>query len=334
MGWRGVLRSIEASSRAAERNARRRQRELEKQEKEYAKMQELERAAYEVELYENRLDLLVSLHKERMDSVNWRGLALAPAPAPPTRSDAREAQARLAYKDYKPGIVDRLFRREAHKREKLAAAIETARRADEGAYQRALRTHSSERSEWEQTRSLAQRVLSGDAEARAEALDRLDPFHELRGFGSRLTFRLTGDIPDATVHVAGEAAVPKETKSLLKTGRLSVKPMPKVRFFELYQDHVCSAVLRVASGLLAVLPVDMVIVTAVSELLNSRTGHLEETPILSVAVPRNTLDKLNLGRLDPSDSMSNFIHRMDFKRTKGFAAVESIKRAELGADQA
>ena len=44
MGWKGTVRSLQASARRSERNAHRRQRELEKRQKEYAKMEALEQA--------------------------------------------------------------------------------------------------------------------------------------------------------------------------------------------------------------------------------------------------------------------------------------------------
>ena len=100
--------------------------------------------------------------------------------------------------------------------------------------------------------------------------------------------------------------------------------MPKSRFFELYQDYVCGAALRVGRELLALLPVDMVLAHGTSEVLNSVTGHIEEATILSVAMPRATMDRLNLSALDPSDSMTNFVHHMDFKKTKGFAVALAV----------
>jgi hypothetical protein len=48
----------------------------------------------------------------------------------------------------------------------------------------------------------------------------------------------------------------------------------------------------------------MTIVTVIDQLLNSSTGYQEDQPILSVAIPRSTLDSLNLDTIDPSESMS------------------------------
>lgn len=115
----------------------------------------------------------------------------------------------------------------------------------------------------------------------------------------------------------------------MKNGKLSIKPIPKGKFYEIYQDYVCSSVLRVAREFYALLPADMLIITAMTDLLNTKTGHIEEQPILSAVIPRKTLKNLNFETLDPSDSMGNFVHQMNFKKTKGFSAIEPITPESL-----
>ena len=63
MGWKGTILTIGAAARRAERDSKRRQMELEKRKKQYEKMQELEQAAYEVDVYENHIEVIKSLHK-------------------------------------------------------------------------------------------------------------------------------------------------------------------------------------------------------------------------------------------------------------------------------
>ena len=46
-------------------------------------MQELEQAAYEVDVYENEIELLQSVHKECTDLVDWKKVASAPEPSKP-----------------------------------------------------------------------------------------------------------------------------------------------------------------------------------------------------------------------------------------------------------
>ena len=130
---------------------------------------------------------------------------------------------------------------------------------------------------------------------------------------------------EVSIHVHGVDIVPRKQKSLLKNGKLSVKQMPKGKFYEIYQDYVCSCVLRVANEIFSGIPDEKVIVTAMDEILNTTTGHLEKSPILSVCVSRNTLRKLNLDSIDPSDSMRNFAHNMSFKKTSGFEKVSRIQ---------
>ena len=87
--------------------------------------------------------------------------------------------------------------------------------------------------------------------------------------------------------------------------------------------------MRVARELLALLPVKMVIVTALGEILNTQTGHLEQKAILSVAVPRDTVKRIQWETVDPSKTMSNFVHRMSFKKTTGFLPIEPIEFSNI-----
>lgn len=332
MGWKGTVRSIGSAYRATQRESQRRQRELERQRKQYEKMQELEQAAYDVEVYENHIQVLLSVHKECGDSVDWQSMASVQPPSEPARSRKNEKRARKALDNFKPGIFVRALRREKKKKASLVSALEEAKKIDEDKYNHALKTYEDEFDDWQKSKDLAQRVLSNDKEALVEAIRELNPFGDISKLGSSLSFEINDEsasVVEATLHVHGDEVLPKETKSLLKSGRLSVKATPKAKFFELYQDYVCSCVIRVANELFAILPISFVIVTAVDNLLNTKTGHIEETPVLSVAVPRKTLSALNLDSIDPSDAMGNFVHRMDFKKTRGFGATERLKPSEL-----
>lgn len=101
--------------------------------------------------------------------------------------------------------------------------------------------------------------------------------------------------------------------------------MPIGDFNELYQDYVASVALKVAGDIFHILPVEEVFVTCVTSMLNTKTGHKEMTPILSVQAVKETFKRLNLEHLDPSDSLANFNHAMNFKRTKGFQFGEPLK---------
>lgn len=332
VSWKGTLRSIQAAQRRSERDAKRRQRELEMQRKQLEKMQELERAEYEVQVFENYLDVLLSVHKECGDVWDWEAIRDSDPPSKPSRTNASEKAALVALESYKPGSMDKLLRRAESKRENLARAVEEAKMDDEKDYQNAIENYQKEIAEWESLTKLANRILDDEADAHLEAISELDPFSEINQIGSSIDFQFHGDLIEATLHVNGEDVIPLESKSLLKSGKLTVKKLPNSQFYELYQDYVCGAVLRVARELFALLPIEMVLVTAVGTLLNTKTGHMEEQPILSIMVPKKTLNRLNFEMIDPSDSMNNFVHRMSFKKTKGFEGVDRISPDDLQAE--
>jgi hypothetical protein len=100
--------------------------------------------------------------------------------------------------------------------------------------------------------------------------------------------------------------------------------MPKARFHEVYQDYVCACVLRVAREVFALLPTGTLLVTASADEVDPRTGQTTEQPVLSVAIPRAGMGRLDFDRLDPSDAMENFVHRGDFKASRTTGAFEPI----------
>jgi hypothetical protein len=293
-------------------------------------MQALERARYEVQVYENYVDVLLSVHKECSDTWNWQKIRSANPPAKPERSAGHEISALSKLSAFKPGFFDKLLNQVESKRARLAEAVEEAKRKDGKEYQVALQAYEQEHAAWEEARDLATRVLAGNSEAYIEVIKETDPFSDISELGSSIGFRVEdARCVEVTLHVRAEDVVPSETKSLLKSGKVSVRKMSKTKYYELYQDYVCSCVLRVARELMALLPIEMVIVTAVGKLLNTQTGHIEEQPILSVAIPRDTLMGLNCDMIDPSDSMANFVHHMTFRKTKGFGAVKALAPSDL-----
>jgi hypothetical protein len=190
-------------------------------------------------------------------------------------------------------------------------------------------------SDWAKMRALAKRVLAGDEKAYGEALRDLPGLGELPAVGSSATFHVHHRrLVECALLVNGRDAIPAQTKSLTTTGKVSVKAMPKARFHEVYQDYVCGCVLRVAREVFAFLAVDTIIVTAKVSELESSTGTTVEKPILSAAILRPVLDGLDFSRLDPSDSMDNFMHRGDVKASRKsgeFASIVPLHPSEIAS---
>lgn len=331
MGWRGAVRSMAAASRRAERTrvrharqsereAARARRELLAHYQQMAAASELARAHYESQLFQNYLELIVSLHRDGWTKWDWVALANTPAPVP---SRTREGAALHALQSYTPGVVDRTLGRDREIRARMESDVRAAREADAA-------EHQHELASWEWHARVGHGVLNGDLQAYLAVLDHLLPFDELDQLGVGVT--VTAGAPwyvEAFVRVLDDQVVPNEDRKLTATGKITSKPMPKGTYWALYQDHVCSAALRVARELFALLPIRAALVHVAISSVSRSTGHDEVMPILSVQFDAERFASLALERVDASDAVQTFPHNMRFKKTSGFARIEHLAPAAL-----
>ena len=336
MSWKSFARELERSARRANRanlQAARRQeraqtreaRELAKLSREQAKADERARAQSEVATYDNYLSILVSVHKDASSPVPWQTIASEGRPADPKRTNANEASARLKLEGYTPGFFDKLFKQDVKKKAALERAVVQGRDADERLYQEALQLHAQQVQAWDERRRLAERILARDIASYSMALETVGCFDEVKAFGTIVT---QGEArPDALLlhaEIRDQEVIPREVVKLTASGKLSTSNMAAGKYWELYQDHVCSCALRLALEVFAVLPVARMIVNISATEVSDATGHPEPRTYLAVHFTRDQVTQLNLDRIDPSSSMTNFPHRMKFAKTKGFSPVDPI----------
>ena len=311
MGYKATIRAMEAAQRRQQRDVQKRQRELERQNKEQAKLSAIEQARLEVETHENKLEVLLSVHKQQGEIWDWVALASSlPSPCPQKNSNHELKTKQLM-------LVSTSQQKEA--------VIEQARLQDEQTFQEAMQTYSSEKAEHEKLKGLAFRILAQEHHAYIEALVELSPLREISDLGSLLHFTVhNATMIGCEIKVNGTQIIPTEVKTLTASEKLSVKQMPMGRFHEIYQDYVCGCMLRVAREVFAMLPVETVLVTALADLLDSRTGHTAEQPVLSAVMPRTIIARLNFEQLDSSDALENFRHRGDFKASRKSGVFQPI----------
>lgn len=330
MGWRGVVRSIAAEQRRAEREARRRERELQAAQRDLSRMEERQRAAFEVAMYENQIEVLKSLHKDVSYWYDWSAIVAAPPPQQPPFYRTHEQAAAAQLQSYRPGLMDTILGEHQSNRQRLELAVEQARQQDAWLYQRAMEEHQRALERWQWFQNMGRGILRGDIEACRAAFAYLTPFSELNELGIKVEGGIERlDRPEITVKLRDQSILPSIEKQLLASGKLSSKQMTAARINDLYQDHVCSAVLRIAGEMFALLPVTLVVIHAEAPLLSTATGRRSYENILSVAVARETFESIDLDAIDCSDSMRNFLHHMDFKKNRGFAAVARLSLKEM-----
>lgn len=329
MTLRGFLREVNAAqkraARANERQARLHARALKLQ----AKADEIERAAAEVEEFDERVTQLTAIHHDVGEPMDWIEIRDRPAPISPQRTTRWEHSAVQERDKFKPGFWQRILGKEAALRERLEQQIVAARNRDEVSHQGALKLHKQQLEQWQELHQMAVAILAGEANVYRRAIEELEPLAELQeiGCGLEISFpdALTAEID---LVVESERVVPREAKSLTRSGKLSTKSIPQGKFQELYQDYVCGCALRCAREFFSFLPLQRVIVNVKATLLDSATGHSRLETILTAGLPRSTLERMNFTAADPSDSMRLFPHRMGFKRSQGFFSVRALSPEE------
>ena len=320
VSWTRTLRQMAADLRKQQRETQKRQKEEERRGKELEKLTELERAKLEVDAYGNELEVLLSIHKEHGPVWDWKTLAASLPPPCPCRLNTHELQAKQSAMVAPPQLKQAALK-----------AVVGARAQDEQERQEAVRVYETRLAEHRHTTRLAHRIVAGDVRAYTEAIEQLSPFAEIAQLGSSVHFTIrTPTHIECNLKVNGSNLIPAVTKSLTASGKVTVKPMPRSRFHEIYQDHVCGCILRVAREIFALLPVECVLITATVDTTASATGQPVEQPVMSVAIPRAAAANLDYGQLDPSDTLESFIHRGDFKATRKTEAFFRIVPLTLG----
>jgi len=322
---KGAMRSYGAVVRKIEREQQRQAREAAKRFKEQQKLQEIEDAKQAVEDWENYVNMIQSVHKNCTDSIDWNRIKNTPAPKEPVQKSIHEKFAKNKLDTFKPSFFDKLFGSTEKKAVRLKEQLEQAKHKDKDENDSNYNQYLEELNNWNELQQIAKGVQNKNPEAYKDALEYFNPFSDIGELGTHLNFNYEDNFIDIDLKVNSEEVVPNYELKQTSTGKLSKKNMTKGKFNELYQDHICSSAIRVAREVFAYLPLEKARINAISNMLNSATGHLEDQPILSVIFLPETIGKLNLGTIDPSDSMQNFVHNMKFNKTKGFSAVVKVE---------
>jgi hypothetical protein len=327
--FNGVMRSVSAAARRAERENHRRAREADRMYKAQQKQKVLADASQDYQSFTNYIDVIQSVHKGDIEPIEWELILEEPQPEKPILQHTHEERAKLVKSRYVPSFFDKLLGRTKKKVEHFEREMVIGASRDKSIHEAELKKHTEALNDWNKLQLIAKGVLNREIEAYRDALVYFNPFSEISALGSNLNLRIEPNHIEVDVYVNNTDIIPNYVLTLTSTGKLSRKNMPIARFNELYQDHVCSCVLRIAREALAHLPVKFVVVNAMGNLLNSKTGRVEEQAVVSVAVYPETFQYINFESVDPSDCMSNFIHNMRFSKNAGLAPVQKIESHTL-----
>ncbi len=312
-----------------ERDAAKRRRELVAYAKAQTRWEERQRAEHEVKVYENQIEVLLSMHKDCGPIWDWREVGARRPPPLPQPTRAFEAEARSAADSYTPSFFDKLFSRDKNHRALLEQAIVEARQQDAQVFSSAQANHVKQLEHYNWEQRLSTGVLSGDLLAFRAVVDYLSPFAELADTGMMVTVEaLRHDVAVLHCIVGDNSVVPREESKLTSTGKLSTRRLAASTYWGFYQDYVCGCALRVAREVFALLPLPRVVINVAIAGIDPSTGHNAHLVILATSIPREIAQRLKYDALDPSEALKNVPCRMKFKKSSGFDVVDAISADE------
>lgn len=308
--------------RLSEKAKQQHERELARFERRKAKLAAAEKATEDGQRFDQYLQTIVELHKDCIDEWDWHDINSSPQPPSPVLTKSHENAARSKLERYRPGLFARAFGRSETRISELTQAIEVARTTDERENAGLLKRYQELVTTWDIERRIAKLVLARDPGGYQEALNYVDAFGDFNDFGAGArVYRAQAELLVVHYSVADRELIPSEEIKANRARTMSAK-MPLDRYWSLFQDHVCSAVLRIARDVFNVLPIQRVIVNASRSSTNMITGYRVSETILAVRFWRSVLNQIDLQAASPSDIVKNFQHRMSFQNAIGFQPVE------------
>ena len=316
-------------ARATVSAARRYEREKElmrkRQLKEQARLRALQIASGEVEKYNAYIESLISFHKKRTEKVDWIAIHSQNKPTKPIRLSNNELQAKLELESYIPNFWDKLFRRTDSKRRSLERNLTKARSKDDEKYSGAVEQFKKDYNHWKEEHMLSEKVLNRDIKAYTTAIIGWCNFKELKKVGNiTKIFVHNHNLVEIEFHLNRNGYMPDTNKIVLKSGRVSVKTMPRLVFYDLCLNCICSCTLRIANEIFAIIPTSLVLINVIEYSFDYSIGQFETHPIISVAFSREKMQRLNMIDITPSGAIANFDHNIKFLKTKGFGIINKL----------
>lgn len=210
MGWKGNIRSFNASMKRIDRESKRRQKELDKRLKEREKMEVLEQAKYDVEVYENYIEQLQSLHKDGSNKIDWYELKNEEEPLEPSLTYPKKEEAEQNFENFKPNFFHKLFKLSESKKQSLFDNIEIAKRTDEYNYEQNQIHYQQEYNDWIEQITLADKIINNDEKAILQVIEDINPFLEISNLGSSVKFYFDRGYLNVDLNVHSENIIPNE----------------------------------------------------------------------------------------------------------------------------
>lgn len=120
--------------------------------------------------------------------------------------------------------------------------------------------------------------------------------------------------------------LPKETASILQSGKLSVKNKTEKQLREEYAKCVTGLGLLVSGiSFMASAGIEFVKISAYTQRIDKKDGNTKDDYIYSIELDRENFSNLKYSKINPISAFGNFTHKMELSQTYIFKTIEVEK---------
>ena len=120
--------------------------------------------------------------------------------------------------------------------------------------------------------------------------------------------------------------LPKETASILQSGKLSVKKKSEKQLKEEYVKCVTGLGLLVAGiSFMSSAGIEKVDISAYTQRIDKKDGQTKDDYIYSIQLDRENFSKINYPKIDPVNAFQNFTHKMELSKSYIFKTIKIEK---------
>lgn len=286
---------------------------------------EIQNAYKAVNDWKNYILTLKTIHLKSSSIVDWNKIKNIEKPVQPKREYKNEDFAKNQLENFKPSFLDKLFGLISKKINNLKELLEQAKVKDENENDVNFKKYLDSVKDWEKLQEISIGVEKNQIESYKKALEYFNPFSKIGEIGNEISINLDNEFIDIHLAINSLDVIPDYELKQTSTGKLSKTNMSKTRFNELYQQHVCSCILRVGREIFAHLPYKYSRINATTKIVNCQNGNIEEKMILSIIFSAETMQKINFGLSEPLDNIKNFNSNMSFNKINGFNPVNRVE---------
>ena len=253
-----------------------------------------------------------TIHHNFCTEILWNELNNMNPPYDINSDGPNKSKALKEYENYEPGFLEKIFKfLQPKKKEQLLNYVDEAEKKDEALC-----------FDYKKINELSRRIIQGDIDCYFQVIDEMRVFDILLSLGSEIEIGTNNsDSMEVEFKANSEKVIPR---SRFNEELMDNYEDGDTSYYELVEEYVGSSILLIAKNIMNLIPVNKVVVHGVDNVVNVDKGMKNDTTIISIVFDRDTLNKLNMRKINPVDAFDYFICNIRHQKTSGFKSVERI----------